>query len=279
MIPITPEKIAELRRLSRTMRKQSLDMALKVGKKGSHLGGGLSAIEIFATLYGAVMKTTPQHPEDPSRDRMIVSKGHCVLAYYNALRHAGFLSDADIDTFEENNTTFHGHASRNVTKGIDFSGGSLGMGFSYAVGVAMSLKKQGLPSKVYSIVGDGECDEGIIWEAAMCAAHYHLDNLTLIVDNNELQYDGPTAEVMTHISLEAKMKAFGFETMVVDGHNPEALLGAFNAAHNGNPKAVIANTVKGKGVSYMEGVKEWHHNAITPEQYEVAIEEIMSDNR
>lgn len=276
MIPITPETITRLENLSRQMRLNALNMALSVGKNGSHLGGGLSAIEIFATLYGEVLKVDVNNPRDSKRDRMILSKGHAVLAYYTALQHVGFLTQKDIDTFEQNNTTFHGHASRNLPKGIDFSGGSLGMGFSFGVGVAMSIKKMGADARVYALVGDGECDEGIIWEAAMCAAHYDLDNLTLIVDKNDLQYDGPTEQVMNHISLEAKFKAFGFEVYSVDGHSVEALLMAFGAPHNGKPKVVIAHTVKGKGVSFMEGVKEWHHAPITQQQYEQAIAEIKS---
>lgn len=262
-----------MKALAKTLRLSALQMALNSGKNGSHLGAGLSSVEIFAALYGGVLKYDLQNKDDENRDRLVVSKGHCVLSYYSALRQAGFLTDEDIQSFETNGSHFHGHAMRNLDKGIEFSGGSLSMGMSFAVGQALACKKKGLISRVFSIVGDGECDEGLIWEAAMSAANYELNNFVLIVDRNKLQYDGPTTEVMNQIDLGDKFRAFGFDVRVVDGHDVEALATALNAP-NEKPVCVIADTIKGKGVSFMEGVKTWHHSVLTQEQYDQAVKEV-----
>ena len=259
--------------LAKTIRLSALKMALNCGKNGSHLGAGLSTVEIFSALYGGVLKYDLQNKEDENRDRLVVSKGHCVLSYYSALRQAGFLTDEDIASFETNGSHFHGHAMRNLEKGIEFSGGSLSMGMSFAVGQALACKKKGLTSRVFSIVGDGECDEGLIWEAAMSAANYGLNNFVLIVDRNKLQYDGPTEEVMNQIDLGDKFRAFGFDVRVVDGHDVDALAKSLNASSE-KPVCVIADTIKGKGVSFMEGVKTWHHSVLTQEQYDQAVKEV-----
>lgn len=262
-----------MKALAKTIRLSALQMALNSGKNGSHLGAGLSSVEIFAALYGGVLKYDLQNREDENRDRLVVSKGHCVLSYYSALRQAGFLTDGDIQSFETNGSHFHGHAMRNLEKGVEFSGGSLSMGMSFAVGQALACKKKGLQCRVFTIVGDGECDEGLVWEAAMSAANYNLDNFVLVVDRNKLQYDGPTAEVMNQIDLGDKFRAFGFDVRVVDGHNVDALARTFNTSSN-KPICVIADTVKGKGVSFMEGVKTWHHSVLTQEQYDQAVKEV-----
>ena len=262
-----------MKALAKTLRLSALQMALNCGKNGSHLGAGLSSVEIFAALYGGVLKYDLQNKEDENRDRLVVSKGHCVLSYYSALRQAGFLTDEDIASFETNGSHFHGHAMRNLEKGIEFSGGSLSMGMSFAVGQALACKKKGLTSRVFSIVGDGECDEGLIWEAAMSAANYGLNNFVLIVDRNKLQYDGPTAEVMNQIDLGDKFRAFGFDVRVVDGHDVDALAKVLRAPSE-KPVCVIADTIKGKGVSFMEGLKTWHHSVLTQEQYDQAVKEV-----
>lgn len=262
-----------MKALAKTLRLSALQMALNSGKNGSHLGAGLSSVEIFAALYGGVLKYDLQNKEDENRDRLVVSKGHCVLSYYSALRQAGFLTDEDIQSFETNGSHFHGHAMRNLDKGIEFSGGSLSMGMSFAVGQALACKKKGLASRVFSIVGDGECDEGLIWEAAMSAANYGLNNFVLIVDRNKLQYDGPTTEVMNQIDLGDKFRAFGFDVRVVDGHDVEALAMALNTPSD-KPVCVVADTIKGKGVSFMEGIKTWHHSVLTQEQYDQAVKEV-----
>lgn len=263
----------ELSQLAKSLRLSALEMAFNAGKNGSHLGAGLSAVEIFAALYGKVLRYDISKCDDENRDRLIVSKGHCVLSYYSALRWAGFMTDEDIRSFETNGSHFHGHAMRSLGKGIEFSGGSLSMGMSFAGGIALACKKKGLKSRIYTIVGDGECDEGLIWESAMSAANYGLNNFYVILDRNKLQYDGPTAEVMNQIDLGEKFKAFGFEVRIVDGHNPDALAEALDKVSD-KPVCVIADTVKGKGVSFMEGQKEWHHHTLTAEQYEQARREV-----
>ncbi len=262
-----------MKALAKTIRLSALQMALNSGKNGSHLGAGLSSVEIFAALYGGVLKYDLQNKADENRDRLVVSKGHCVLSYYSALRQVGFLTDGDIQSFETNGSHFHGHAMRNLDKGIEFSGGSLSMGMSFAVGQALACKKKGLCSRVFSIVGDGECDEGLIWEAAMSAANYELNNFVLIVDRNKLQYDGLTTEVMNQLDLGDKFRAFGFDVRVVDGHDVEVLETALiNSSEK--PVCVIADTIKGKGISFMEGVKTWHHSTLSQEQYEQAVKEV-----
>ena len=265
-----------LKELSKKLRLSCLEMAYRSGKNGSHLGAGLSSVEIFAALYGRVLRYDINNRDNEQRDRLVVSKGHCVLSYYSALRYAGFISDEDIDSFETNGSHFHGHAMRDIQKGIEFSGGSLSLGISFACGQALACKKKGLDSKVYVLVGDGECDEGLIWESAMSAANFKLNNLVVIVDRNKLQYDGPTTEVMNQIDLGLKFEAFGFRTIIVDGHDVDSLVQALRVSSD-KPICVIANTIKGKGVSFMEGAKEWHHHTLTEEQYLSARKEVEND--
>ena len=255
------------------MRKRALKMALDCGNNGSHLGGGLSAIEIFAALYGGVLRYDVKNPVWEDRDRLIVSKGHCVLAYYPALCEAGYLSDEELNSFEVNGSGLHGHATRDLLKGIEFSGGSLGLGLPFAVGVALAAKMDNRRCHTYAIVGDGECDEGSIWEAIMSAAHFKLSNLTVIIDKNRLQYDGETCAVMNLLNLKDKLNSFGFFAQEIDGHNISQLLNALSNKQDHVPNAVIANTIKGKGVSFMENDKEWHHSRLTQSQYEVAVAE------
>ncbi|HOU68086.1 MAG TPA: transketolase [Paludibacteraceae bacterium] len=262
--------ISQIETMAKAMRCKALEMAFRCGKNGSHLGGGLSAIEILASLYGGILNVDAACPENHQRDRLIVSKGHCVLAYYTALWQSGFLTEKDLETFETNGATFHGHATRNLSYGIEFSGGSLGQGLSFAVGVAMACKKKSLSSHVYALVGDGECDEGIVWEALMAAHNFRLDNFTVVIDCNGLQYDGQTDEVMNKSPLSKKLSSFGFLVNEVDGHDCKSLLAALNNHSEGMPMAIIAHTVKGKGVSFMENRKEWHHSILTEDQYKQA---------
>ena len=263
----------ECKQLAQRMRLRALEMAYASGKNGAHLGGGLSAIEIFASLYGSVMKFDVSNPFNENRDRLVVSKGHCVLAYYTALNAMGFMSNEELLKFEVNGEHLHGHATRELEKGIEFSGGSLSMGMSFAVGEALACKFKHLSSRVFVIVGDGECDEGLIWESAMAAANYKLSNLVVIVDQNQLQYDGYTSDVMNQISLADKFAAFGFDVEEVDGHECSQLITALDKKSD-KPRCVIAKTIKGKGVSFMEGKREWHHGSINKEQYELAIKEV-----
>lgn len=259
--------------MAKQMRLRALEMAYASGKNGAHLGGGLSAIEIFASLYGSVLNCDANDPLNENRDRLVVSKGHCVLAYYTALNAKGFMSDEDLLKFEVNGEHLHGHATRELERGIEFSGGSLSMGMSFAVGEALACKMKNLSSRVFVIVGDGECDEGLIWEAAMAASNYNLSNFTVIVDQNKLQYDGPTTDVMNQLSLADKFTSFGFDVEEIDGHDCTQLVESLNKKSD-KPRCVIAQTIKGKGVSFMENAREWHHGSINKEQYELAIKEV-----
>lgn len=263
-----------LKQLSKTLRLKALKMALDAGHNGAHLGGGLSVIEIMATLYGQVLNISNADPLSTNRDRFVVSKGHCVLAYYAALHHFGFLSDAQINSFEKNGSSLHGHATRDLSMGVEFSGGSLSMGLPFAVGLALAIRNQHSRARVYVLVGDGECDEGLVWEAAMAASHFKLDNLTLIVDANKLQYDGVTDQVMSKGSLSEKFSAFGFKSIDVDGHDVDALTFAFSESVKGQPKAIVAHTIKGKGISFMEHRREWHHSVLSESQYHQAVAEL-----
>ena len=263
----------DLKQFSKELRLSALKMAYDCGKNGSHVGPGLSAIEILATLFGEVLRYDVNNPNNEERDRLVISKGHCVLAYYSALNKVGFLSDEEIASFETNGSHFHGHAMRNLENGIEFSGGSLSMGMTFAVGLAISCKRKSLNSRVFALVGDGECDEGLIWEAAMSAANFRLDNFTVIIDKNHLQYDGLTKDVMNQIDLGMKFEAFGFDVIEVDGHDCDALSSALKTKCD-RPVCVVANTVKGKGISFIEGVKEWHHHTLSLEQYEQAKMEV-----
>lgn len=262
---------------AKQLRLKALEMAYKSGKNGSHIGGGLSAIEIFAALFGGVMKFDINNPDDEERDRLVVSKGHCVLAYYSALNAVGFMSQEDLDGFEVDGQHLHGHAFRDVEKGIEFSGGSLSMGMSFAVGQALACKKKNLNNRIFTIVGDGECDEGLIWESAMAASNYKLNNFVVIIDCNKLQYDGLTTVVMNNSSLADKFKAFGFDTVEVDGHNVDELTKALSSQGD-KPLCVVAHTVKGKGVSFAEGQREWHHHTLSEDEYNQARKEVENGN-
>lgn len=262
---------------AKQLRLKALEMAYKSGKNGSHIGGGLSAIEIFAALFGGVMKFDINNPDDEERDRLVVSKGHCVLAYYSALNAVGFMSQEDLDGFEVDGQHLHGHAFRDVEKGVEFSGGSLSMGMSFAVGQALACKKKDLNNRIFTIVGDGECDEGLIWESAMAASNYKLNNFVVIIDCNKLQYDGLTTVVMNNSSLADKFKAFGFDTVEVDGHNVDELTKALSSQGD-KPLCVVAHTVKGKGVSFAEGRREWHHHTLSEDEYNQARKEVENGN-
>lgn len=256
------------------MRRDSLRMSLAAGPSGAHFGGGLSMIEIMAVLYLLVINVDPCEPHNELRDRFILSKGHGVLAYYTALKQIGFITDEDLDTFKTNDTFLYGHPSMNIEKGIEFSSGSLGQGLSLGVGCCLALaRKNNMTSKVYVLLGDGECNEGSIWEAAISAAHYNTSNLIAIVDRNMLQYDGETKKILSMDDFAEKWKSFGWDTMVVDGHDIEALYNAFTKEYD-KPYVIIANTIKGKGISFMENNPLYHHSVLSTKQYEEALREL-----
>ncbi len=272
-----PEEIVKIESLAKRMRISALTMGYKSGVNAVHYGGGLSAIEILACLYGGIMDVDPKNPRKEPRDIFILSKGHGVLALYTALAHTGFFPLEKLETFEHNESDLCGHPAMNVDLGIEFSSGSLGMGFSQGVGVALGYNKKCIDNHVFILLGDGELDEGSNWEAAMSAAHFKLDSLLAIVDKNSLQLDGKTNEVMSLGNLANKFSAFGFETREVDGHNVAELcknISEMIGNRDGRPKALIANTIKGKGVSFMENKIEWHVGLLTKKLYEEAMRDL-----
>jgi len=255
------------------VRNRILQLAYKAGKNGAHTGGSLSLVEILCTLYTLVKDNLSS---EESRDRIILSKGHGALALYCTLEKFGILTAEQTNTFESNGTHYFAHASRNINQGIEFSGGSLSLGISYAVGVALSCKSKRLNNHIYVIVGDGECDEGLLWESAMSMSNYQLDNITVIVDKNELQSDGFTADVMNTSSLNEKFKAFGFDSYEINGHSVEQLISTISSPNNERPKAIIANTIKGKGISFMENKPNWHHGVVDDSILEKALTELSN---
>ncbi len=266
--------LEECRAMCIRMRKNSLKMSFAAGRTGAHLGGGLSMIEIMAVLYYAVMKINPKDTYSEQRDRFILSKGHGVLALYAAMYERGFFSEDDLENFKADNALLSGHPSMNQEKGIEFSSGSLGQGLSLGVGVCIALnRKNNFDSKVYVLLGDGECDEGSVWEAAASASYYNLKNLVAIIDKNGLQYDGRTQEVLSMSDMGNKWRSFGWEVREVDGHDVSELYHAFQTESD-KPLAVIANTVKGKGISFMEDDPKWHHAQLTQKLYDMAMKEL-----
>lgn len=259
---------------SLAMRKNILRMTYRSGSVGAHIGGSLSMVEIMAVLYLAILRYDLSDRMNAKRDRFILSKGHGAMALYAALNQAGVLTDQELEDFKGDETVLGGHPSMNREKLIEFSSGSLGQGLSLGVGVCLGLEKakNHIPN-VYVLLGDGECNEGSIWEAAMAASHYGLGRLVAIIDQNGLQYDGVTAEVMDMGSMENKWKSFGWDVVTVDGHSIEALYDAFQTKHE-RPMAIIANTVKGKGISFMENNVLWHNNRLSDKQYEQALAEL-----
>lgn len=263
------EQIKRLVKQCFEMKLKALEMALSTSF-GAHIGGGFSAMELMACLYEVV--NIPSMSVD-NRDRIILSKGHGVLALYTALWKKGLLTEEDLATFETDGTLFHGHAHRNLEKGIEFSGGSLGLGVSYAVGVAKACKNKGLTNRIYVILGDGEMDEGIVWEALMSIANFGLNNITVVVDCNQYQLDGPTSDVMNLFSIEDKLKTFGFDVEVVDGHSIPELLNVLGKASD-KPFAIVANTIKANGISFLMNNKISHQCVLPRKKYELAVEEI-----
>ena len=244
--------------------------------KSGHPGGSLSIADILAYLYFSELNIKPENPAWEDRDRFVLSKGHCAPGLYAALANRGYFPVSELTTLRKLDSRLQGHPDMTLTPGVDMSSGSLGLGISSAAGMALAGKIAGKNYRVYTIVGDGESEEGQVWEACMFAAHYKLDNLCVIVDWNGLQIDGPVAEVMNPTPHDKKLEAFGFHVITVDGHDFDALEKAFNEAKTvkGKPTAIIAKTVKGKGVSFMENQVKWHGTAPNDEQYAAALAEL-----
>ncbi len=244
--------------------------------KSGHPGGSLSAADIFTYLYFAELNIDPRDPDRENRDRFVLSKGHTAPGLYSALAHRGFFPVADLNTLRHLGSYLQGHPDMKHIPGVDMSSGSLGQGLSAAVGMAMSGKMAQKDYRVYALCGDGEIQEGQIWEAAMFAGHHRLDNLVVIIDNNNLQIDGTIEEVCSPYPIDKKFAAFHFHVITVDGNDMEQLAMAFAQARakKNKPTVIIANTVKGKGVSFMENKTGWHGKAPNEEEYHMAMQEL-----
>lgn len=273
----TADDITELKAMSKRMRLAAMDMALASGNNGSHLGGSLSCIEILAVLYGHVMSYDVNDPLKPERDRFIPSKNHCVLAHIPALAEVGYIDRSEILEFQKDGGRLTGYPKRQEI-GLEYSGGSLGMAISVGIGIALKCRERHMNNKVYVLMGDGELNEGSIWEAFMAADHYELDNLVAIIDRNHLSYDGDTEKVMRIEPLRDKLRSFNWHVSECDGHDVESLLGAFADEKKGRPHVIVADTVKGKGVSFIENRPEWHHHRLSKDEYELAVKEINEIN-
>ncbi|MDB3945453.1 transketolase [Gammaproteobacteria bacterium] len=260
---------------ARRLRRSILDMALEAGSSSAHIGGALSIVDVTAVLFGQIMRVNLKNPEWPDRDRYILSKGHACLAYYAALHDIGYISDRDRLSFEKTGSRLLGHPVMDRSIGIEFTNGSLGMGLGLGIGVALAGKKRHKNYRVFVVMGDGECNEGSVWEAAMAASHFKLGNLVVIIDRNRYQQTGSNSTVMDLGNLERKWRSFGWDCEEIDGHNYNEIYEALNKNRSKyRPVILIANTVKGKGVSFAEGDNAWHHSVLTKKMYDVAIGEL-----
>ena len=264
----------ELSKISQKMRCDILNMICEAGS--GHPGGSLSAIDILLVLYYYVMNHDPKNPEWVDRDRFILSKGHAAPALYTVLAECGYFQKNCLSTLRDLGSILQGHPDKRLTPGIEVSSGSLGNGLSISSGIALANKLDNKKNRVYCLLGDGECDEGLVWEAAMFAPHYKLNNLTAVIDRNGLQIDGKTETVMALEPLADKWQAFNWNVIKVNGHDYTALLEAFEASkkETQRPTMIIASTIKGRGVSYMEGVKEFHGKPPSKLELEQALKEL-----
>ena len=264
----------ELKKIANEVRK-GIVTAVHSAKAG-HPGGSLSAADIYTYLYFEEMNVDPKNPDAPDRDRFVLSKGHTAPGYYATLAHKGFFPVDDLVTFRHLGSYLQGHPCKQHVPGVDMSSGSLGQGISAAVGMAISAKLTNDDYRVYTLLGDGEIQEGQVWEAAMLAGHRNLDNLVVIVDNNGLQIDGNIADVCSPYPIDKKFEAFNFHVINIDGHDFDQIAAAFKEAREtkGQPTAIIAKTIKGKDVSFMENQASWHGTAPNDEQYAIAMEDL-----
>ena len=248
------------------------------GAKAGHPGGSLSAADMFTYLYFKELNVDPKDPKNENRDRFVLSKGHTAPGLYSVLANRGFFPVEDLPTLRHIDSYLQGHPNMNTVPGVDMSTGSLGQGISVAAGMALGAKHQGKSYRVYTLLGDGEIQEGQVWEACMFSAHYKLDNFVVIVDNNGLQIDGPVDKVMSPYPIDEKLKAFGFHVEVIDGHDFGQIEAALNTAKTvkGQPTAIVMKTTKGKGVSFMEGQASWHGKAPNDEEYAIAMNELKA---
>ena len=256
------------------LRETMLKMGHGTSVVGAHFGGGLSLVEILYVLFKYVMNIDYDDLSNKNRDRLVFSKGHGTLALYAVMSLMGIIPKEELLTYKADITRLTAHPSKNKELGFDFSTGSLGQGLSMAVGQAIAMKINNNPHKIFVILGDGECDEGQIWEAAMMASHQKLDNLVVIVDFNKIQYDGSVDQILSLEPFSDKWRSFGWNTTEVDGHDIEELKSAFSDLKQNGPNVLIAHTVKGKGVSFMEGNPKWHHGILSDDKLDEALKEM-----
>lgn len=266
--------INELKAKAKEVRKGIIEAVYS--NKSGHPGGSLSIADIMTVLYFNQMNIDEKNPKWEERDRLVLSKGHCAPALYSTLANRGFFDVEKLKTFRNIESNLQGHPDMNKVPGVDMTSGSLGQGLSSANGMAIAGKIDNKNYRVYCVLGDGEIEEGQIWEAAMTANKYKLDNLCVIVDNNNLQIDGTIEEVMSSYPIDEKFKSFGFQVINIDGHNIQEIIDAFDVAQNvkGKPTCIIAKTIKGKGVSFMENKAEWHGKAPSDDEYRIALQEL-----
>lgn len=271
---MTESRIKELQKIAYKIRRDAIDAVYSAAS--GHPGGSLSIAEILAYLYFEEMNIDPKNPGKPDRDRFVLSKGHAAPGLYAALAERGYFPVEELKTLRQIDSVLQGHPDMKHIPGADMSTGSLGLGISAACGMALAAKQMKQDWRVWTIVGDGESEEGQVWEAAMFAAHYKLDNLCAIIDWNGLQIDGAVKDVMNPTPLDEKFKAFGWHVIMIDAHDLAAIDAAVKEAKatKGQPTAIIAKSVKGKGVSYMENAVNWHGAAPKQEQYEIAVKEL-----
>lgn len=262
--------VKKIEQFAKQMRRAILDISFECNKS-VHIGGALSMVDIMATLYSDLLNVDPQNPHLETRDRFILSKGHGALGLYSALYVKGFIPEKIYKTFQTNESDLTTHPVLNLELGIESSNGSLGQGLSMGIGLALSAKKKNKDYKTYVYLGDGECNEGSVWEAAMTGASFKLDNLIAIIDENGFQNDGSEESVLDLGSMEDKWRSFGWDVRVVNGHNVAEIYTALKNQSVGKPIAIVAKTIKGKGVSFMESNNDWHHNRLTKSQYDIAI--------
>ncbi|MGQ9586104.1 MAG: transketolase [Anaerolineae bacterium] len=274
MKSLSAAQVSELEARARRTRQQVLEMFAIAG--GGHFGGSLSVVEILVTLYGAVLRVDPTNPGWPDRDRLVLSKGHAGGTFCAVLANAGFFDDALLETFNRLDSPFGMHPDMHKIPGCDMSSGSLGHGLAVGIGMALAGRADGKDYRVYVVMGDGECQEGTVWEAAMTAAHLKLDSLTAVVDRNRLSLDGRTEELNALEPLAERWRAFGWHVVEVDGHNVSEIYRGIQEAHatRGCPTVLLAHTIKGKGISFMEDTHQFHYAVLSTEQLEAARAEL-----
>ena len=277
MNKLTPDVRAEVNRRANAIRRHILTMITEA--KSGHPGGSLSAADILAVLYFAEMKVDANRPDDPERDRFVLSKGHAAPVLYAALAEKGFFPSSELRGLRKINSMLQGHPDMKGTPGVDMSTGSLGQGISAACGMALAAKIDGKGHRIFALLGDGELEEGQVWEAAMFAAHYKLDNLTAFVDFNGLQIDGPVTEVMSPLPVPDKWRAFNWNVIEIDGHDYEAIFDAIQCAKTvkERPTVIVASTIKGKGVAKMENVADWHGKAPSREECDSFLQDLAKE--